>query len=67
MLTCPVELQGREDLRGLQLHPQPRDIKTSGIGLRVDALQEDGPGSADQVHQGVLVVKEEQREIREKA
>lgn len=54
MLTSPVELQGRQDLRGPQLRSEPWHVQASSLALGVDALQEHGPGSADQVHQGVL-------------
>lgn len=54
MLTCSVELQGRQDLCGLQLRPECWNIKASSIALCMDTLQEHGPGSTDQVHQSVL-------------
>ena len=54
VLTGPVELQGGQDLCGPQLHSESWNVETSGVGLCVDAVQEHGPGSTDQVHQGVL-------------
>lgn len=54
VLTCAVELQGRQDLRGVQLNSERRDVKTSGVALGDHTLQEHGPRSTDQVHQSVL-------------
>lgn len=54
VLTCAVELQGRQDLCRLQLHSERRHVKTSTVYLCTHTLQEHRPGSADQIHQSVL-------------
>lgn len=59
-LTCAVQLQGGQDLRGVQLNSERRDVKTSGVALGDHTLQEHGPGSTDQVHQSVLTERSNQ-------
>lgn len=54
VLTCAVELQRRQDLGGVQLDSERRDVKTSTVGLGDDTLQEHRPGSTNQVHKGIL-------------
>lgn len=49
-----MELQGRQDLGGVELHSQGRHVESPALALGVHALQEHGPGPADQVDQSVL-------------
>lgn len=64
MQTCAVELQGRQDLGGVQLHSQRRHVEAPAIALGVHALQEHRPGPADQVDQSILQGGESESDSR---
>lgn len=52
--TCSVELQRCQDVCGVQLHSERWDVHAPRVAPGADALEEDGPGPADQVQEGVL-------------
>lgn len=49
-----MELQGRQDLCGVELHSERRDAAAAAVHPRTHTLEEHRPGAADQVHQSIL-------------
>lgn len=49
-----MELQGRQDLGGLQLDSERRHVEGPAVTLGMHTLQEHWPGPADQVDESIL-------------
>lgn len=62
--TCTVELKCRQDLSGVQLRSESRDVKTSTLHPCTHTLQEYWLCSADQIYQSVLQEKKKSEVIK---